>query len=374
MTAPRAVRWHPLAICSLGVWLQLLRRHGGGIPPGYWPRTAGLMAASLLTSPLRVAERLTYGRRIAHTRVEPPPVFIQGFHRSGTTHLANLLAHDPRLGHPTTYQGLTSPFFLCARGWLKRRLAERIPSSRPGDNVTVRLDSPQDPELALCSLSVHSLFHQMLFPERARQIMEKVAGMRLSDNELRVWRRKYLEVARKATLACDNRRLVIKSPVNLGRTPHLLDLFPDAKFIHIVRDPYVIYRSVMKMYRESQQVLLSLQPPADEARSESVLLDYYAITMRAWLRDRETIPDGHLAELRFEDLESDPLGALERVYAELSLPGWSEARSNVAQYLDTLSGYTKNVYRFDREVIEKVEDHWGFAVREWGYGQPEADS
>jgi len=36
-------------------------------------------------------------------------------------------------------------------------------------------------------------------------------------------------------------------------------------------------------------------------------------------RDRALIPEGHLAELRFEELTGDPVGQMQRVYDELGL-------------------------------------------------------
>ena len=99
-------------------------------------------------------------------------------------------------------------------------------------------------------------------------------------------------------------------------------------------------------------------------------LDSYAAMMRQYMKDRESIPKGHLAEVRFEDLERAPMAELERLYDELALPGWEQARKPIGDYLGTLSGYRKSAYRIDPETIDVVDRNWGFAVEAWGYRPP----
>ena len=361
---------HLFATSPLSLWWSLIREYGG-VQPRYWGRLAGILATSSLTAPLRLAERLRYGRRVARTEIRRPPVFIQGFARSGTTHLHNLMAHDPGLGYVSTLQAFAAPFFLISRGWLDRLIAGRLPSKRPMDNVAVSLDLPQEEELALAAASRLSSVHHLSFPGRASEIVAKMGAMRLTEAEMREWTDCYLHVLRKATLASDGRRLVLKTPANLGRTDRLLQLFPAAKFVFVVRNPYVVFPSAMKLYR-TVIPMYRLQDVDWDVIEASVFSNYVDMTRR-YMRDRASIPKGNLIEVRFEDIEADAMSVLERVYRELGLPGWERARKPVAEYLGTLSGYRKNRYRFDRSLIDKVDRNWEFAVREWGYEPPNAN-
>ena len=45
------------------------------------------------------------------------PVFVVGVHRSGTTHLHNLLALDPQFVSPSLYQ-VSNPLGCTVSGWL----------------------------------------------------------------------------------------------------------------------------------------------------------------------------------------------------------------------------------------------------------------
>ena len=358
---------HLFATSTLGVWARLIREQGG-VPPRYWGRLAGILATSVATAPLRAAERLRYGRLVARTAIDHAPVFIQGFARSGTTHLHNLMGHDPDLGYVSTLQAIASPFFLTSRGRLERIIAKRLPSRRPVDNVALALGLPQEEEVALAALTSLSSAHLLTFPGRARAMTERLGSMRLSKADMADWERKYLEVLRKATLAFEGRRLVLKTPANLGRTSVLLRLFPEAKFVFIVRDPYDVFASNMKLYRTMLPLHQLQEVDWDELRNW-VLHNYVDLTRR-YLRDREAIPKGNLIEVRFEDIEVDPMGVLARIYSTLSLPGWDRARRPIAEYLGTLSGYRKNRHRIDRSIIDLVNRNWGFAVEKWGYEPP----
>ncbi len=365
---PMASR-HVCSMAPLGVWLRLIAGNGG-VPRRYWGKLAGILAISALTAPLRVAERLGYGpARMARVSIDHPPLYIHGFGRSGTTHLHNLLAQDPAFGFVSTFQAVAASLFLIGRGRLERLIERAMPATRPMDNMAVSMDLPQEEEVALANTSHLSWMHHLSFPHRAREYIGKYAAMQLSDAELVRWERTYLDVLRKATLASGGRRLVLKSPTNLGRTKVLLRLFPDAKFIHIVRNPYVVHQSMTHLYR--RMIPVCQLHDVDFDAVDAAMRESYATMLRQYLEDRESIPSGNLAEVRFEDLERAPMAEMERLYTELALPGWVTARERMREYLGSLSGYRKNTYRIDPETIEIVDREWGFAVEAWGYRPPE---
>ena len=55
-------------------------------------------------------------------------------------------------------------------------------------------------------------------------------------------------------------------------------------------------------------------------------LDFSGRLLRQYLADRRRVRAGCLVEIRYEDLVADGFGLLERVYGELSLPGWENCR------------------------------------------------
>jgi len=358
---------HIGGFAPLSLWRRLLREFGG-VSPGYRTRLAGIVATSALTSPLRLAERMCYGRRIARTRIEHPPVYILGFARTGTTHLHNLMACDPQFAFVNTFQLFAGPFFLVARGWMDRLIANQLPATRPMDNVALALDFPQEEDPLLATASHMSVTHSLTFPGRIREILRRYHQMQLSEDELGEWKRQYLRVLRRVTLACGGKRLVLKSPANLGRTAILQQLLPGSRFIFIQRNPYVVFCSLMHLLR-SLLPRMSLQS-IDWEDVEAATLDNYVAVTRRYMRDRELVPKGMLTEIRYEDLVADPLPVLQGAYEAVSLP-WDQAEGPVKEYLGTLAGYKTNRYRLDQATIDKVNAKWSFAVQEWGYEAPE---
>jgi hypothetical protein len=89
--------------------------------------------------------------------------------------------------------------------------------------------------------------------------------------------------------------------------------------------------------------------------------------MRKLLKDRALIPDGHLVEIKYEDLETEPIAQLQKIYDILGLPGFTEAEPCFVSYLDSIAGYQKNIHPEDDLLIEKVNQHWQFALEALGY-------
>lgn len=366
--AVEKMQQHVFALAPLGVWARLIVENGG-IPPRYWTKLAKVLSISFMTGPLRLAERLVYSpSRMERISIDDAPLYIQGFGRSGTTHLLNILAQDPSFGFISTFQAVAAPMFLVGRGWLERTIGRGIRGTRPMDNMTVSLDLPQEEEIAVANTSHLSWIHHLTFPRRARDFLKKFATMQFTDEEMAQWETSYLNVLRKATLASEGQKLVLKSPTNLGRTSDLLRLFPDAKFIHIVRNPYEVFLSMKHLY-ETMLPICQLDAADSEEVVETIVASY-TVMMQKYLIDREMIPQGNLAEVRFEKLESSPMEEIERLYSELSLPGWEQAREPISKYLRTLSGYRKNIYRFDQDTVDVVSREWRFALEEWGYEPP----
>ena len=373
--------FHPCTFAPLTVWARLIWRNRG-VPRQFWGKTARILGLSALATPLRLVETFAFGRQTDKAMLDTPPVFILGFPRSGTTHLQNLFAQDPRFGYFTTYQGTVASFALAGRGRLRRLMeqgmARQGEQTRPMDNVTISLDSPQEEDLGLANSSAMSFVHQLSFPRQTMRMFERYVVMgadahgtpseRLEPADLLQWERAYLRVLRKASLLAGGKPLVLRNTVNTGRVDHLLRLFPRAKFVNIVRNPYDVYPSLMHLYR----TLLPLYQldHYDWDEMERWLTEMYRRTMTKYLRDRERIPAGSLAEVRYEDVEQDPIGELGRLYRQLDLPTFDVAEPGVSDYLRTLTSYAKNRFPMAQEHVERVTEQWGFVAEQWGYEPP----
>ena len=363
---------HPIALGSFRSWMRLLCS-SQGVSRAYVPRALFVSLTTLLTSPLRLWEQVRYGRRIRSTAIHPEPIFIIGHWRTGTTHLHNLMCQDENLGYLSTFQAMAPGFCLVGEKVIKEFLAKKTKSRYPTrliDNIPLAFDAPQEDEFALANLSPHSFIHVFSFPQQAQDFFERcVLFDGLSEAARSRWIDTYLTVLRKATLASGGKRLVVKNCAHTARIRTLLDLFPNAKFIHIHRIPYQLFLSTLHMHRTVllRSQLQEIEPDQVEAH----VLRFYEQLMRRFLVDRSLIPAGNLVEIRFEDLEASPLAQLHRVYDGLGLPGFAAAESGFRSYIDSIADYRKNTYEMDASVIAKVNQHWQFAFNQWGYDRLE---
>jgi hypothetical protein len=342
---------------------RLLRRYP--VDPRYRRRAAARLRFSAMLEPLRWYERLRYAAELRATEVEAP-LFLLGYGRSGTTHLHYLLWQDPRFAAVTNYQANAQPVALLGRGWLQRRFAAMVPRRRPMDNVALSVDAPQEEEIALVNSSEHAALHFMSFPRQLPAIYDRYVS-RLAAAEPRVlngWKAAYLQVLRKATLLGGGRRLVLKTPTNTGRIGVLHEMFPAARFVHIVRDPYRVYQSMRNMYRVilPSQTLQELDWQAIDAWTVSA----YEIVMKRYLAERAALGD-QLFEIRYEDLDARPLEVLGELYAALDLGDFAALRPRMQRYLDGLGSFAKNRFEYPGEVIDVVNENWGFALDAFGY-------
>jgi hypothetical protein len=287
------------------------------------------------------------------------------------------LSQDESLGHVSVFQVSAPGFCLIGDTIIKKPLAvfqKKLHPTREIDNIPLLMDNPEEEDVAIANMSPYSYLHMYSFPRRARYFFESYITFfdGLPESTRAKWAEIYLTILRKATLKTGGKRLVIKNCADSARINTLLELFPDAKFIHIYRNPYHVFRSTLFLYRTvlPRAQLHEISP--DEI--EEWVPRFYTQLMRKFLADRELIPAGNYIEVRYEDLEKEPLDQLRAIYETLNLPGFAEAEQAFNAYLASISGYKKNPQQIDDDVIMKVNQHWQFALDSLGYNRIEPAS
>ena len=358
-----------LAGGSFRNWVHLVAANGG-VDWRYWIRSLYVSIVALLGAPFRAYENARFGARIAATPIREAPIFILGHWRSGTTHVMRLIARDPVFAVVTFVHTMIPGLYLSSP-LFRAILASSLPKVRPMDNVSVSPDAAEEEEYALGNLSPYSFYHALSFPRKMREIFDRYVLFEGVDrNVIEQWKSIYHHFLKKVTFSSNGKRLLLKNPANTGRIPTLLELFPDAKFIHVYRNPYVVYSSTMH-WLDKELAPTALQDVDEEMVREHALRNYEKLMLR-YEEDKVLIPEGNLVEVRFEDFVADPLGEVTRIYETLGLVLGPEAQQQMQQYLLTVKGYKKNTYRLDRRTRRELARRWGFMIRRWGYEPPNA--
>lgn len=325
----------------------------------YRLKLARMRLTSFLAEPLRHYEQARYQQAILQTPLHPQPVFIMGLWRSGTTHLHNLMALDPNYGYATTLQCMAPHFVVSQAALMRRALTGLLPHHRVFDNMSVDLDGPQEEELALATISPHSYYTYWFFPSQTLPLFEKYMRLRgLSPQQWEEWRQAYLFILKQSTyLQGGNKPLLLKSPTNLTRTRALLEIFPQAKFIEILRNPLRIWLSLLNM----QKVVLPMHA-LEGYRWEEIVeakRHVFVTAMQQWLEEKKRIPPENLVSVRYEDLVSQPVSTLEHIYEALGLSP-EQARPRWQPYLQSLQGYQTNRFTASPADLAFARQNFGF--------------
>jgi hypothetical protein len=197
--------------------------------------------------------------------------------------------------------------------------------------------------------------------------------MTLSERDRAVWKRVWQEFIHRVVSVC-NRRIVLKSPTHTARVHTILEVFPDARFVHIVRDPLVLFPSTVRLWK-SLSLVQGLQTlNEDAAWIEGHVLDSFVQMYERFERDRELIPPGHLVDVRYEDLVADPVGQMRAIYDRLELGDFAGIEPVVAGYMQQKRGYRTNRYELPPQTAEKVRRRWAPYFQRYGYAGPDSAS
>lgn len=319
---------------------------------------------SILSTPLQWLQRLMLKFRLRNVDLSnTSPVFVLGHWRSGTTHIHYTLAKDTQFTYLTNFQSF---FFSIAMlgSWMVRLLSPFMPEKRPMDNMELTLTKPQEEEQVLSNITYAAGVHSVYFPKNRSYFTKYNLFKDISDKEYRVWKKAYNFVLQCISVMGDHKRLLLKNPNSTARAKQLLELYPSAKFVFIHRNPYNVYLSTLHLARVVQrgQRLQEIS----EQEEEDIVFENYRIIMQGYLASRQYIPEGHLVEVAYDEMNE--LETFENIYSTLDLGDWETVRPKIEHYLESKKGYKKNKFvPIAPETVARIQKEWGFAFEAFGY-------
>jgi omega-hydroxy-beta-dihydromenaquinone-9 sulfotransferase len=351
--------------CDLFAWLRLLLRNHLLVTPAKWYVAFIVTFVSLGHTLLRWVQEAWYGSRLERVAITHAPLFIIGHWRTGTTLLHEYLILDPRHNYPNTYQCLEPNHFLLTETRFKRWFRFLMPSHRPMDNMPAGWERPQEDEFALCMMGQPSPYLTIAFPNHPPQDPESLDLDGLPPRRRVAWKKAFLCWLRQLTFK-DPRRLVLKSPTHTCRIPALLELFPDARFVHIVRDPHAVFFSTLNLWKALYRAH-GLQRPTFAGLEEYVFHNFTHLYERLE-QSKHLLASNRFHEMRYEDLIADPVGQMRLLYEHLELGGFDEFLPRLKGYLDAHAGYKPNRYTdLSPSLCAELERRWGRVIRHYGY-------
>ena len=345
-------------------WFPLLVRNRFHTSPRRWAMMVLMSFLSLMHFGLWLLQTLFFGRRIARTQLRGDPIFVIGHWRSGTTLLHELLVLDERHTYPNTFDCFCPNHFLLTAPFFRPLVRGLLPKQRPMDNMAAGWDCPQEDEFALCNMGMPSPYMTIAFSNHPPQYQEFFELADVSPRQRAHWQNGLMWFLKCLTVRTP-RRIVLKSPPHTFRIKILLEMFPKARFLHIVRNPLVIFPSTINLWKQLYRNE-GLQVPTYEGLDEHVFTTFSRM-YEVFERDRSLIPAGQFCEVRYEDLVARPIEEMRRVYEELELGGFEKVLPQMEAYFAKKADYKTNRYQLPPELAAEIRRRWASFFQRYGY-------
>ena len=307
-----------------------------------------------------------YKKLLANKPMENDPLFILGHWRSGTTFVHSIFAQDKHFGYTTTYQTVFPHYVMALQGFFKPTMGWLMPDKRPTDNMELAPDLPQEEEFAINNSCPFNYYNFWFFPEKMNEYCDRYLTFKaITPKEEQAFKDNFEKLVKISLWNTNGTQYLSKNPPHTGRLKTMSELFPNAKYIFLMRNPYTVFESTRSFYTNTIKPLELHSIPLEQM--EQNILRNYMELYRAYKEQKKYVPEGNIYEVKFEDIEQDALGITEKIYRDLNIPGWEEARPAIEKYIGGKKGYKKNKYNYDPRTVELVNQHWGEVLDEWGY-------
>ncbi|MEM8679164.1 MAG: sulfotransferase [Planctomycetota bacterium] len=345
-------------------WLQLAAKHRFRIDRQRLWKFLYSLTTSFCVPTGMVIQKACFGRRAQETPMVNDPVFVIGHWRSGTTFLHELLTLDDQFRAPTTFQAFCPLVSLFAEGWFKPLTCWTIPSRRPMDNMDFGWDTAQEDEFAIVSMGLGSSYRRLAFPNEEEQYLEYLNMEGVSSEERDHWKQTFDTWIRFMNLHY-KKRLALKSPPHTGRIALLLEMYPNAKFIHITRDPQRFIPSTMHLWAALERHNAMQEPKFEHLRDH--VFDAYTELYKGFFRDEHLLNAKNSATVQFHDLVANPITELTRVYEALDLGSLEQTIPKLKQRMTRDRNYQRNIHKTPPKLQGEIAERCAVYAERFGY-------
>ncbi len=258
------------------------------------------------------------------------PIFILGLPRSGTTFLHGLLAEDSENLVPRNWQTIypaPRPANFNATTDKKARMVDAqlktFAGLAPGFNELhpITADSPQE-----CSEITAHVFQSLRFDTTFR-VPEYLAWIEARGHQDAFqFHRKFLQFLQNGVAS----RWILKCPDHTFSLDAILQVYPDARFVVVHRDPIAVLGSVAHLTGVLRKPFLKNIDPGEIGAQVSERWIEGANMLLAF-DEREDVPASRKIHVHYDELTAAPLAVIERIYGRFGLHLCPEAIAAISR-------------------------------------------
>ncbi|MCZ6807303.1 MAG: sulfotransferase [Deltaproteobacteria bacterium] len=283
----------------------------------------------MATTHLRIEKALRETSGIVDVEL-PAPLFVLGLFRSGTTFLHRLLAQDPdsrTLPHWESFDPVHTPAGPEAR---QRKLTFTLGLAdvlSPNIKAIHPMDAYQTDE---CRALFTNVFRTLQFNVQYR-VPSYVDWLLGQDARIayRHYRRQLQSIHYHRPFG---KRFVLKDPTHMFFVGTITEIFPNARFVFIHRDPVDTLSSICSLYGYARSVFSS---DVDAKALGGELPNSYMMSMlESAVAAVDRLPSNRVAHIRSPDLSRDPVRAVAAAYRDLGMELSEDASTAMQAYVE----------------------------------------
>jgi len=273
------------------------------------------------------------------------PVVIVGMHRTGSTLLYNLLHQDPKTRSTFMHEMYGAwPHLPVAtsraaqyqdhRMVLLKQRFERAFKLLPEGSAKRQRAHPSSPDMIeedfiIASHQLNWFTHILLSSERFKQLI-----FHPDKDFVFTYLKIYLQMLQ--TGYTPESHWTLKSPSHLLHLDSFMRAFPDARVVMLHRDPAVTIPSMCYLL-ESLYGSYFRPGTWDRRTLGPFVCSLYQLMTQRLLQYRDTHPEkaSQFLDIRFTELESDPIGQVQRIYRTLGIDLDPSLPAKLQSYLAT---------------------------------------
>jgi hypothetical protein len=297
------------------------------------------------------------------------PVFIMGHPRSGTSFFQRRIFRSDTAAMFTTWE-LFFPSVILRRvlrpviRFLSRNDVDVMQSADYGHEVRLA-DVEEDEGLFLHRLDTEMmtfLCPRLLTDERVGKTAFRLGWLDHAETRRSV--EFYRRCLTRNLYHTGKRRVVAKCNPSVFRLPELLEVFPDARIVYVVRSPEESVRSFLAFTKRFvARVLSPREQRVYYRRKYAWGIELY----RQFEQHRKLIPPEQLLVLTFDEITRRPEEALRRFFDFADIPANEESIRNVSERRRSRGGknhVNESLYAFGL-TPEQVREDLGFVRRRY---------